>query len=156
MICTELINLIEVNNEIFIIWIFYSWLKIAFLILKNYWCNSNCINCIRFINIEYVQLKLLTFKNSLILISILRVLFIAEIITSTADENISNTVNYFWLINDIEIEFWKKLISAGLMTVELTNNNKVFQIFIINEHNYRVSSIINFKILLLKCFNNDQ
>ena len=42
------------------------------------------------------------------------------------------------------------------MTVEFTDSNKVFQIFIISEYSYRVSSAINFKMSLFKYFNNDQ
>ena len=41
------------------------------------------------------------------------------------------------------------------MAVEFINNNEVFQIFVINKHNYRVSDIIIFKILLFKYFDNN-
>ena len=156
MVCTGLMNLIEVDDEIFIIWVFHSWLKIAFLISESYQCNNNHINCARFIDIKHVQLKLLIFKNDLILIGISEVPFIAEAVASTMSEDISNTVDCFWLINDIEIELWKKLISVSLMMVQLANDDKVFQIFIISEHSYRISSVINLKTLFFKCFDNDQ
>ena len=58
--------------------------------------------------------------------SILKVFFITEAVASTVSESISNIVNHFWLINDIEIELWEKLISVSLMAVELINNNEVF------------------------------
>ena len=148
-------SLIEVSDEIFIVWIFYSWLEIVFLTLKGYWHNSNHLNCIKLINIEHIQLKPLIFKNDLILIGILEVLFIAEVIASIINESISNTVNHSQLINDIEIELWKELISAGLTAVQLTDNDEVFQIFIISEHSYRISSAINLKASFFKCFNND-
>ena len=104
MIYIELMSLIEINDEIFIIWVFHGWLKIVFLISENYWCNSNHINHIRVIDIEHVQLKPLISKNGLVLIGIPEVLFIAEEITSTVSEGISDTVDCFWLIDDIEIE----------------------------------------------------
>ena len=88
--------------------------------------------------------------------SILRVLFVAEAIASMADEGISNTVDHFWSINNIEIEFWEELISVSLTAVELTDSDEVFQIFVISEHSYRVSSAINLRAPLFKCFNNDQ
>ena len=131
-------------------------MKIAFLISENYQHNSSHINCVKIINIEHVQLKLLTFKNDLILMGISKVFFITETVISTADENISNIVDHFWLINDIEIELWEKLISAGLMMIEFINNGEVFQILVISEHSYRVSSAMNFKISLFKYFNNNQ
>ena len=149
-------NLIKINDEIFIIWVFHSWLEMMLLTLKGYWHNSNYINCAKLIDIEYVQLKPLTFKNDLILVSILEVPFIVEVIISIADENISDIVNCFWSIDDIEIELWEKLIPAGLMAVQLAGDDEVFQIFMINEHDYRVSDTINFKMLFFKCFNNDQ
>ena len=149
-------SLIEISGEIFIIWVFYDWLEIVLLTLKDYWCNSNCINCIRFINIEYVQLKLLTFKNDLILMGISKVLFIVKAITSTAGEGISDTVDCSQLIDDIEIELWKKLISVDLTAVELTDNGEVFQIFIISKHDYRVSGVMGFRASFFKCFDNDQ
>ena len=149
-------NLIEINGEIFIIWVFHNWLEIAFLILKDYWHNSNHLNCIRLIDIEHVQLKPLTFKDDLILVGISEVPFIAEAITSTANESISDTVNHFWLIDDIEIELWKKLILASLMVIQLVSDDEVFQILIISEHNYRISDAMNLKASFFKCFNNDQ
>ena len=72
------------------------------------------------------------------------------------DENISDTVDHFWSIDDIEIELWEELILAGLTAVELTDSDEVFQIFMINEHSYRISSVMNFKASLFKCFDNDQ
>ena len=95
MVCTGLMSLIEVSDKIFIIWVFHSWLKIAFLILKGYQHNSNHINHIRVISIKHVQLKLLTSKNGLVLVSILGVLFIMGAVISTAGESISDTVDYF-------------------------------------------------------------
>ena len=156
MIYTEFISLIEINDEIFIVWIFYSWLKMMLLILKNYWCNSNYINYIKFIDIEHVQLKLLTFKNNLILMGILKIPFIVRAIASMVSKDINDTVNCFQLINDIKIEFWKKLISADLMMIQFVSDDNVFQIFMISEHNYRVNSIIDFKILFFKYFDNNQ
>ena len=41
------------------------------------------------------------------------------------------------------------------MMIELTDNDEVFQVFIINEHDYRISSVINFEVSLFKCFNNN-
>ena len=155
MVYTELIDLIEISDEIFIIWIFYSWLKIVFLILKNYQHNNGHINHIKIINIKHVQLKLLIFKNNLILMSISEVLFIIKTITSIINEGINNTVDCFQLIDDIEIKFWKELISVSLMAIELTDNDEVFQIFIISEHNYRINNVIDFRMLLFKCFNNN-
>ena len=76
-----------------------------FLISEGYQHNSDSINYIKIINIKHVQLKLLIFKNNLILIGILEVLFIVEVITSTAGESINNIINCSQLINDIEIEF---------------------------------------------------
>ena len=149
-------GLIEVSGEIFIIWVFHSWLEIAFLILKSYQYNSNCFNCIRLINIEHVQLKPLIFKNDLILVGILGILFIVRAITSTVSEDISDTVDCSWLIDDIEIKLWKELISAGLTVIQLTDSDEVFQIFVISEHDYRVSDVINFKVLFFKYFDNNQ
>ena len=149
-------SLIEIDDKIFLIWVFHSWLKIAFLTSENYQHNNSYINCVKIINIEHVQLKLLIFKNDLILMGILGILFIAEAIISTASEGISNIIDCSQLINDIEIEFWKELIPVDLTAVELINNDKIFQIFVISEHSYRVSSIIGFKALFFKCFNNDQ
>ena len=57
---------------------------------------------------------------------ILKVFFVAETVASIMSEGISDTVDCFQLINDIEIEFWKELISAGLMVVKLTDSDKVF------------------------------
>ena len=88
--------------------------------------------------------------------SISEVLFVAEAVTSTVSENISDIIDCFWLIDDIEIELWKKLIPAGLMVIELISNDEVFQILVISEHSYRVSSAINLKASFFKCFNNDQ
>ena len=48
---------------------------------------------------------------------ILEVLFITGAITNMADKGISDTVDYFWPIDDIEIKLWKKLILAGLMVI---------------------------------------
>ena len=149
-------SLIEVNDEIFIIWVFYSWLEIVFLILKSYWCNNSHINHIRVINIEHVQLKLLTFKNDLVLMSISEVFFIVEVIASIMCEGISDIVDCSWLIDNIEIEFWEEFISVDLTAVELTGSGEVFQIFIISKHGYRVSSIINLKTSFFKCFDNGQ
>ena len=87
--------------------------------------------------------------------SVSRVLFITEAVASIMGESISNTVDCSQLINDIEIEFWEKLISAGLMTVELMNNDKVFQVFVISEHDYRVSSAMNLEMPHFKCFDNN-
>ena len=86
--------------------------------------------------------------------NISEVLFIAEIIASTADESINDTVDCSQSINDIEIELWEELIPADLMAVELTGSGEVFQILVINEHSYRVSSAINLRMLLFKCFDN--
>ena len=149
-------SLIKVDDEIFIIWVFYDWLKIILLTLKGYQCNSNCINYIRFINIEHVQLKLLIFKNDLILMGISEIPFIIELIASMINKSISDTVDHFWLINDIEIELWKELISVNLIMIQFADDNEIFQIFIISEYNYRINSVINFEILFFKCFNNDQ
>ena len=88
--------------------------------------------------------------------SISEVLFITEVITSTVNESISDTVDHFWSINDVEIELWKELISAGLMAVELTSGGEVFQILVISKHSYRIRDIINFKTLLFKNFDNNQ
>ena len=87
---------------------------------------------------------------------ILRVLFIAEIITDMTDEGISSTVNHFQLINNLEIELWEELISADLTAVEFTDGDEVFQILIISKHSHRISSAMSFRVLLFKCFNNDQ
>ena len=81
MVCTGLMDLIEVSDEIFIIWVFYDWLEIVFLALEGYQCNSSHINCIRVIDIEHVQLKPLTFKDGLVLVGTLGVLFIAGAVT---------------------------------------------------------------------------
>ena len=135
---------------------FYGWLKIVFLISENYQCNSNHINCVRIIDIEYVQLKVLIFKNNLILMSISEILFIIKVVISITDKNINDTVNHFQLINDIEIEFWKKLISVNLTIIEFTDSGEVFQVFIISEHNYRVNDVMNFKVSLFKYFDNNQ
>ena len=156
MVCTGLMSLIEISDEIFIIWVFHDWLEIVLLILKSYWCNDNCFNCVRLIDIEHVQLKLLTSKNDLILVGILGVLFIARTIASTVNEGINDTVDCSWSIDDIEIKLWEELISVGLMMIQLMSNDEVFQILVINEHNYRVSSIIDFRTLFFKCLNNDQ
>ena len=72
--------------------------------LKGYQCNSSHINHIRIINIEHVQLKLLTSKDGLVLVDISGVLFVAGAVTSTAGEGISDTVDCSQLIDDIEIE----------------------------------------------------
>ena len=88
-------SLIEIEGEIFIVWVFYDWLEIVFLTSEGYQCNSNHINHIKIIDIEHVQLKPLTFKNDLILMGILGVLFIAEAIASITDKSISNIVNCF-------------------------------------------------------------
>ena len=88
--------------------------------------------------------------------SILRVLFIVEAIASMMCEDISDTVDCSWSIDDIEIELQEELVSVGLMAIKLTGSDEVFQIFMISEHSYRVSSVISFKALLFKCFNNDQ
>ena len=74
------------------------------LISKDYQHNNNHINCIKFINIEHIQLKLLIFQNDLILMSISEVLFIAEAIISTTYKSINNTVDHFQSINDIKIK----------------------------------------------------
>ena len=95
MVYTELIGLIEVDDEIFIIWVFHSWLKIVFLTSESYQHNNSYVNHIKIIDIEHVQLKPLTFKNDLILMSILGVLFVAETVISTTDESISDTVDHF-------------------------------------------------------------
>ena len=84
------------------------------------------------------------------------ILFITEIIINTAGEDINNTVDYFQLINDIKIKLWEKLISVSLIAVEFTDNNEVFQIFIISEYSYKINNAINFRTLLFKCFNNDK
>ena len=96
------------------------------LILKDYQYNNNYINYIKLINIKHVQLKLLIFKNNLILMGISEILFIVKIITSTVCESISNTVDCFQSINNIEIELQKKLVSVDLMVIELTDNDEVF------------------------------
>ena len=88
--------------------------------------------------------------------SISEVFFVAEAVASMTGESINDTVDCFWLINDIEIELWEELISVSLTVIEFTGNGEVFQVFIINEYSYRVSSAINFKASLFKCFDNDQ
>ena len=88
--------------------------------------------------------------------SILGVLFIAGAVTSMMSEGISNTVDHSWSINDIEIELWKELIPADLTAVEFTGSDEVFQILVINEHSYRVSSVMSLRALLFKCFDNGQ
>ena len=87
--------------------------------------------------------------------SILEVLFIVGIIISTTDEGISSTVDHFWLINNFEVKLKEKLISASLTMVELTGGDEVFQIFIINEHSYRVNDTMNLRASLFKCLDND-
>ena len=127
-----------------------------FLTSEDYWHNSNCINYAKFINIKHVQLKLLIFKNDLILVDILKISFIAKAIASIMNENISDTVNYFWLINDIKIELWEKFISVNLIVIQLVSDDEVFQIFVISKHDYRINHIMNLEISFFKCFNNDQ
>ena len=88
--------------------------------------------------------------------SISEILFVAEIVASMMSESISDTVDHFWLIDDIEIELWKKLISVSLTVVELIGNDEVFQVLIISKYDYRVSSAMNFETSLFKYFDNDQ
>ena len=42
------------------------------------------------------------------------------------------------------------------MVIEFIDNNEVFQIFIISEHDYRVSSAMSLEVPLFKCFDNNQ
>ena len=87
---------------------------------------------------------------------ILEVLFVVRAVVSTVSEGISDTVDCSWLIDDIEIELWEELIPMGLTVVELTGSGEVFQVLIIDEYDYRVSSAMSLEASLFKCFDNDQ
>ena len=84
------------------------------------------------------------------------VLFIVEAIINIAGEGISDTVDCSQSIDDVEIEFWEELISVSLTAVKFTSDDEVFQILVISKHSYRVRDAISFKVLLFKCFDNDQ